>query len=282
MCIRDSPHLAVQNLTSNNEFQFNLPTPKIVPDESEQIEKIKKIKHSFFVELSGERGLINRTNNFNFVSPEQIERLNQNEETLTSRALLSTNLSIGYQHQSRWFLQSGVEYQRVVEFFKLDDTLVNTRRNVWNERAHYFLDQNADTLFFADSSVVGTLEIRKVRHNNYHSFYTIPLEVGYRHKIGKTNVFGTVGISYAFAHNFKGRVSRLVEIRREVVDNPSFMFKNRFGFRAGFGAEYPLSKRTQAFMTMNYRRSPTLLFSEVDEQFYQSVSLGVGVRQSLF
>ena len=272
------PILEITALPFDKKLQLNIPAPKMNTYEPKQIKRIVDVKNSFFASSSGEVGLINRTTNFQSDDPELGEVLKLNEETVSSRVLLSTNLAIGCQHQSGWSLQSGLEYNRIVEFFKFDDTLNFEVIEYLDDRAFYFLDQNADTLFFSDSATIVNSEIRKVRHNNYHSYFNIPMEVGYRHAIGKANIFGTVGISYAFAHNSKGRELRLFEAGiREIIDNPTYNLKNRIGFKISCGAEYPLFQRTHVFMKMAYRRSPKL-GGERKEQFYQSYSLGVGLK----
>ena len=63
----------------------------------------------------------------------------------------------------------------------------------------------------------------------------------------------------------------------EIIDNPTFNFKSRIGYQLGLGAEYPIFRRTKFFIKTSYRHSPKLT-GIGKEQFYQSCSLGAGVR----
>ncbi len=273
------PSIEMEELPFDWELKLNLINPQLQSYESKEIKKVVDRKNYFFASTAGEIGLINRTTLLGDFEPGFPDEVKKNEDAVTSRFLLSTNLSVGYQHQSGWSLQSGLEYNRVVEFFDFEDTLNVSFTNVLNERAFYFVTQNADTLFLSDSVAVGNSEIRKVKHNNFHSYFNVPVEVGYRRAIGKTNVFGTVGMNYAFAHTYKGRESRFFDAEnRVVVDNPEFYFKNRIGVQISCGAEYPLFQRTHIFMKMAYRRSPKLVTGETKEQFYNAYSLGAGLR----
>lgn len=273
------PFLKIPKFPFDEALRLNLPVAKMDTEEPKKIKKMVDVKNYFFANSSVEAGLIYRNMNFQTNNPEPNEESKFNEKTIKSRALLSTNIALGYQHQSGWSLQSGLEYNRIVEFFKMDDTLGFEEIKLLDDKALYFLDANADTLFFSDSATVINSNIRKVRHNNHHSYFNIPVEVGYRRSIGKVNLFGTVGMSYAFAHNFKGREARLFETGIiEVLDNPTYSLKNKFGYKISCGVEYPLFQRTHIFMNMAYRRSPKLISREVREQFYQSYSVGLGIR----
>ena len=276
------PNLEIGALQLDMEFEPKLTLPELDTSPPKEIERMVDVKNYFFASAGGDVGLINRTVRSLSDDIDFNDAFLENKKTVNARFLLSTNFKIGYQHQSGWSLQSGLGYNNIVEFFKFEDTLGVSSVDVWNEKAYYLLGP-LDTLFLGDTVSLLNAEIRKVQHNNFHTYFNIPIEVGYRHEFGKINVFGTAGISFAFANKFKGRESQLLEANiRRVIDNPIYTFKNRIGFQLGCGAEYPFSKRTNAFMKMTYRRTPTLLFSEVGEQFYQSVSLGVGLKYSLF
>ena len=245
--------------------------------ESNLNQDTSKFKSSFYISGLVEAGLFHRTTNFQNNDLNFVNQLQANEKTETSKVLFSTNLSIGYLHQSGWSLQSGLQYQEIKEFLKYDHLKTETTVEL-NEKALYFLDQSGDTLFFSEPSSVINTEVRKVRHWNKHAYFSIPLEIGYHHRMGKVNLFGNLGISYAFAHKFKGRVNQLnIDGSNEIIDNPNFAFKNRIGVQLGLGVDYPLFKQTNIFIKMAYRRSPKLI-GEWKEQFYQTYSLGAGVR----
>ncbi len=276
------PTLEMEELPFDWEMKLNLTTPQLKPEEAKEIKKVIDRKNYFFASTAGEIGLINRTTQLGDFEPGFPDEVKKNEDAVTSRFLLSTNLSVGYQHQSGWSLQSGLEYNRVVEFFDFEDSLNVSFTNILNEKAFYFVTQNADTLFFSDSVALENSEIRKIKHNNFHSYFNVPIEVGYRHSFGKMNVFGTVGMSYAFAHTYKGRERRLIDDENmEVIDNPKFYFKNRIGVQFSCGAEYPLFQQSSVFMKMAYRRSPKLVTGATKFQFYNAYSLGVGLRVRL-
>ena len=272
------PILEISMIPFDRQFDFQLPKPTKNSFESIIIKETPKFKSSFFVSSSVEAGvIINQNTKYVSNDSDFLQLLINNEKTETSRILLSTNLSVGYLDQSGWSLQSGLEYNEILGFFKYSRLETDTIL-AFNETALYILNQNADTLFFGDtSSIVRTTE-KVIRHWNKQPYFSIPLEVGYRRAFGNTHVFGTAGISYAFAYKFKGRVNQLnPDGTNEIIDNPEFVLKSRIGYKLSLGTEIPLFKRTRFFMNVSYRRNPKLS-GESKEQFYQSCSFGAGIR----
>ena len=263
-------------------FKKEIPPIPIVPKNEklnpEGQKDIADIKKYYFSSAIGNIGLINRSVQGLSGVENTSEELKLNEETINARFLLSTDVTVGYQHHSGWTLESGLAYNRIIEFLDFDDTIGFSTVDYEHDKAFYFLDQNLDTLFFSGTNKITNSEIRKVRHNNYHSYFTIPLKVGYHYTFRKANLFSTAGISYAFANSFKGREVHINgEGAKEIVDNPSFNLKNRVGFHLGIGMEHPLSERTHIFAKAAYQRSPKLS-RDVIEQVYDSYSLGIGIK----
>lgn len=237
-----------------------------------------KLKESFFISASREAGFVNRTTNFQGDDAELVMQLEANEATVNSFALLNSSVLIGYQHQSGWMLQSGLEQNVIREFFKHISFKTKTIYDL-NEKASYFVNQNVDTIFISDTTAILISEVRKVRHSNKLTWFNIPLEVGYHHTIGKANIYGTLGVNYAFAPKYKGRVNQINEDGSDsIIDNPDFKFKNRIGIQLGLGVEYPLFNRTLGFVRVAYRQSPKLIGDNSKEQFYQSFPAAIGFR----
>ncbi len=271
------PLLELASLACENEIPTSSNFIKVRGFNQEQKVKIAQSKKYFISSGTGKIGLVNRTIDATTNEQEHRKDLKLNQETINSRFLLSTDVTLGYQHQSGWSLESGLEYNRIVEFFKFDDTLSYEIID-GNDKAFYFLDQNLDTLFFSDSTPYINSEIRKVRHNNYHSYFNIPLILGYHYKIRKANIFSTIGINYAFGQTFKGREILVDDSGDYVVaDNPAFELKSRIGFQLGIGVEYPLSQRSHFFTKLAYQRSPKLSRAGL-EQSYHAYSLGIGIK----
>jgi len=230
-----------------------------------------------YASLIGNAGSFYRSASASNDSGPDVGELALNRETLNARLALSTNLNFGYQHQSGWFLESGLGYNRLYETLDLVDTLGYSETEVEFDKAFYFLHGN-DTIFRSGIATVSDAEIRKVIHNNHHSYYTLPLTVGYRYSLGGVDVSPSLGVSYAFRNSFKGREAQVVEAeQRTVIDDPTFEFRNRLGFRFGLGVEYPLAERLRFLANINYRRSPSLSRGAID-QVYQVYSLGVGFK----
>ncbi len=246
-------------------------------EEKDNLVSERQHNNILFMAVSGDVGLLGRSVMFESDNAEFVRRLETNEQTISSRALVATNINLGYQFESGWFLQSGLEYRENIEFFKYDHSKVETTQR-FDEKALYFLNQNSDTLFFADSILVQETETRTVRHWNKHRFLIVPIDFGYRHAFGKVNIFGSAGLSYALLQNFQGRENILAEDgSNEIVNDPAFQFKNRVGFQVGLGLEYSVSGNSNLFAKINYRKSPKLV-EGVKTQWHQSCSLGLGFR----
>ena len=274
------PHLETPMLSFERQVDSQLPTLTMNPLESNLQKKTPPFKNSFFVSSSIETGaVIHQNTNYATNDLEFLELLINNEKTESYRFLLSSNLSIGYLDQSGWSLQSGLEYNEIMGFFNYKYFRTDTLP-AYNEAGLYFVNSNADTLFFGDSTSLIRTEETTIKHWNKQPYFSIPLEVGYRRAFGRTNIFGMVGINYAFAYKFKGRVNQLNEDgTSEIVNNPDFTLKNRIGYRLRLGTEIPLFKRTHLLMNISYLRNPKLAGAS-KEQFYQSISSGVGLRFS--
>ena len=275
------PSLEISMIPFDRQVHFKFPEQN--RNSAKSILNIEpvKFKNSFFISSSIEAGaIIHQTTNYPTNDKDFLELLINNEKTESSRFLLSTNLAIGYLDESGWSLQSGLEYNEIMGFFNYSHINTDTIRKL-NEAAFFILNSNADTLFFSDSSTVVRTEEKIIRHWNKQPYFSIPLEVGYRKAVGKSNVFGTVGISYAFAYNFKGLVNQLNEDgTNEIVENPNFILKSRIGYKLSLGTEIPLIKQTHLFLNVSYRRNPRLA-GESKEQFYQSCTFGAGIRAEL-
>ena len=179
-------------------------------------------------------------------------------------------------------MQSGLEYQEVREVFNYNKSTTKTLL-IPKEEARYFIVENMDTTFVRDTNTVFRTEERTVKHFNAHRFYSIPLQIGYCIDLKKARLITRFGLSYTFAHRFKGKTNHIYEDGgSEILENhPEFRFKlkNRIGFQAGLTLEYPFGKHSQILAMATYRRSPKLTMGVI-EQNYHSLSLGLGMKVS--
>ncbi len=257
-------------------YENDIPPYPISKKQDIDPELVSDGKNFFFSSIIGKVGLTNRS-----VIEQDLEenykQLMLNNATINTRLLLSTDIMFGYQHQSGWSFESGLEYNKIAESFKFNDTLSLETNDVVYDKAFYFLTPS-DTLFYSSSVTITNAKIRKVRHNNYHSYFNIPLIVGYRYALGNTNVFSSVGFSYAFANSYEGREANIMEGEMKIViDNPTYDLKSRIGLNLNIGAEHPLSQRTYIITKMAYQRSPKLS-REIIQTAYHSYSIGVGLK----
>ena len=170
-----------------------------------------------------------------------------------------------------------MQYQLIHEEFEYKNLKIENSRNR-SQEVSFFLPINMDTLFFSDTIAMTNSEDIVIRHWNQHSYFNVPIDIGYRYYIGKANLFGSLGASFAFPNKHRGQLNQLFgEGTNTNVANPTINIKNRLGYQLGIGIEFPFTEDSQLFVKSSYRRSP-VLSGESKEQYYQSISFGAGIK----
>ena len=224
--------------------------------------------------ILAQAGLVKR--NSNFLSENEEIRTEQqlNKEREKPQFSNSYQVGLGYQLKKGWFVQTGLSRNEIWELFEFDGLYQTDSLIQDYDRAKYFIRDTGDTLFISGPANTVNNEYRKVRHQNRFSYYSIPLDLGYQQKFGKTSLSFSAGVNFAFANQFSGRINA---IPNEIIDNPEFTLKKRLGYQFGVGIGYEALKNTQLYMQVAYQKSPTFNRGDID-QYYQSYSLGVGMR----
>ncbi|MFK7810700.1 MAG: hypothetical protein AB8F74_23025 [Saprospiraceae bacterium] len=270
--------LKLQQFDLINE-QKNLQSFINTGDKFPRISKVKT-KNPFYVSVSGDIGYFYRNSIFNTNNEEFAKQLENNKKTENSLFAATTNIYIGYQHRSGFSLQFSIAYSEIKEVFNYKKTTTETFLDPKDEVLYFIID-NMDTSFVMDTSKTVRTTERTVKHFNKHTFYSIPLQVGYQFAWRKAKLIPRIGLSYTYRHNFKGRTNIIYENGRNefLEENPELRFdlKNRIGIEAGLNLEYPLLKQCHVFAMATYRRSPKLTLG-ITEQRYHSLSLGAGFK----
>ncbi len=238
-------------------------------------------KYTFYAEPSFVAGLPQRKTKYTNSDPTVNAQLEANKNMETPKIYSAISLEFGLAIKEKWMIQIGVEYQGVRELFKYDGFYRSDTTIAEYDKSSYFLDAAMDTVFFAGMRPYIENKDRKIRHWNTFQYYSIPLNIGRRFQFNKTAINTSVGISYAFGHDFFGRNNIIkYDGTNQIIDNTVFDIKSRFGFQVGIGGEYQLSERKQLFLKASLRRSPTFI-QEGYEQVYWTYSLGFGMRYFL-
>jgi len=279
------------NLTTKNlnlvteKFLFHEPVievnkePVEVESKYEDKEKESK-KYAFYAESIFEIGLPNRQEKYKTSDALIKTELEANKDMEDPKVLFVMGVQLGVSIKDKWMFQLGAEYYMIRELFQLEDTWSDTFYAEY-DKAAYFLDDNMDTMYFAGISPFVENQDRKVRHWNSFQYYNIPLNISRRFAFGKFGLNPSIGISYAFNNDFTGRNNSInMDGTNQIVDDPTFKLKNRFGFQLGIGGEYKISDRRQLFLKTSLRKSPTFE-QQGYEQTYWMYSIGVGVRYFL-
>jgi len=230
------------------------------------------LKSNFYFSASADIGLVYRNRKFSVQGEELLRKLEANEETEKSLYIFSNNIFFGYQHDTSWSLQVGLEYNHVKEVFD-------------------FYEISVDTLLRDDLKVFRTEE-RTIKHYNDYKFYTLPFQLGYQFDLKKAKLTTRLGASYTFAHNFQGRRNQIDLIGSGEIDIVdiheggyyNFNLIDRIGIQAGLTLEYPFMDKHQFFTSATYRRSPTLGMRNFEElrplieQNFHSISIGAGFK----
>lgn len=243
------------------------------PKDNFDSENEASLGNHFYFSGSSELGLVYRRRVFNVDGEELQSALEANEETERSLYIFSSNLFFGYQHDTNWSLQAGLEYNHVKEVF------------------NYY--EKVETMFVRDSINVFRTTERTVKHYNDYKFYSIPFQLAYQFDLKKAKLSTKLGASYTFTHSFKGRRNHIDFFgsgRNEIIEIfddsgfDDFVLLDRIGIQAGLTLEYPFLNKHQFFTSATYRRSPTIGLRGVEnlgsflEQNFHSVSIGAGFR----
>lgn len=258
--------------------KLNIPSSVII----DPINKESRLQKPFYFSVSGDIGWAHRSRSFGDTSENLYEQLKANANRETPLYIARTQFNLGYQHSSGWSLQSGIDYQEIKEVFKFKEETVE--RMIKDTIAYFIVDTNRDTTFFNDSILVNRTTTWNVRHFNTHKFVSIPIQLGYQFQMKKATFVTRLGVSYTFAHSYKGRFNYIFsDGSNQVIFNNmelDYALKDRIGLQLALALEYPVMNYHQFFIQSSFRRSPSMTLGDSQQQ-YHSISLGAGFKYNL-
>jgi len=156
----------------------------------------------------GVTGGVNWSNK-NYTSTNNPSFAELNNETESGEIGLIFGLEAILTFKDRWIIQSGLEYNKFWSKFEYTD--IQTEQILKEDQLTTIWVDGIDTLnvAFGDVSINRTSE-REVRHHNQFAQISIPLEFGFKNRIGKFIYGTTVGASFNFLLNQSGK--RLDEV----------------------------------------------------------------------
>ena len=142
--------------------------------------------------------------NKNYTSTNNPSFAELNNETESGEIGLIFGVEAILTFKDRWIIQSGLEYNKFWSKFEYTD--IQTEQILKEDQLTTIWVDGMDTLnvAFGDVSVNRTTE-REVRHHNQFAQISIPLEFGFKNRIGKFIYGTTVGASFNFLLNQSGK-----------------------------------------------------------------------------
>lgn len=231
-----------------------------------------------FVNVHAGLGTLNRQVKTNMIDPIALEHFTRHKNRETPEFAWNLNLEAGYRHQSGWSIHSGLGYQQLHETFFFDDVYRIDTVVTFFDRARYYVKPSGDTLFLSGPGYSTEVETRRIRHNNRVTYYQIPLFVGYHFPKNRFDIELAAGVHYLLAHQYQGRISEGAQV--EIIDDPAFTLKSRWGYAMRLGVQYELFGSTHLYLATQYSRSPEFVRGDAS-QSYRSFGLQIGVQQRL-
>ena len=206
-------------------------------------------------------------------------------DTDTPLGSYELGVMLGYEFDNGLYAGLGLEYQKTVEKLEYQQTVIQ-RVTVWSEEAYFYIDENGDQVFVADSVTTQSIYERSVRSGKEHTILNLPLMLGYKLKGNNWNIGVFGGANINLSHKFEGKI--INESNAFVTldeDNYETVYKRKLGasFFGGLHLGRNIGNSMELYLNPTVRIYPN---SWMQDDFslsakYNLAGLRLGLRYGL-
>lgn len=203
-------------------------------------------------------------------------------DTDTPLGSYELGVMLGYEFDNGLYAGLGLEYQQTVEKLEYQQTVIQ-RVTVWSEEAYFYLDENGNQVFVADSVTTQSIYERSVRSGKEHTILNLPLMLGYKLKGKNWNIGVFGGANINLSHKFEGKIinesNAFVALNE---DNYETVYKRKLGtsFFGGLHLGHNIGNSMELYLNPTVRIYPN---SWMQDDFslsakYNLAGLRLGLR----
>lgn len=230
--------------------------------------RVKRKVSPWSAQLSGGLYRLSRSFTMNDSLPhEQLDFRRQTEQPLEA---ISAELSLVYEHPSRFRLRTGLGWTSINTVFETNQ-MSSQIDTVIGIQAIYLSPAGDTTTVEGPIAAYQTIAYRK-KHYNRIQHWDIPVLVGYQWSVGSWQLLIEGGVRFNLTQSVSGEVLDPELNRIDLSESNRFRSRLGLSYQAGVGVGYALSPRLSVRADMNLRYFP---------QDFTPASAAIGERYQL-
>lgn len=173
-------------------------------------------------------------------------------------------VQVGYQFPWNGYVSGGVAYQHFQTKYESTQRVVE-QITVYDEMAYFYIDDNGQTVWVADSVRVTNIYDQKEVHPNNHQMWHIPIQLGYNTRRNNFRIGANVEALFNISKSYEGY---FMEANRSVIKIDSAQDKDYMSttiglsFSAGLHLGYLLNDHWEIYCSPRFRFNPNSFLAD--------------------